>query len=197
MWEGEHKQMKITIVSNIDDKGKTYWTASFGEIPNVVGGGNTPKDALNEGLENLKDFEDHLNAEEFDEIFLLSAEEYKKYEPNILRIRCWWWLRSPGLDSHSAACVYSGGSVDDLGHNVFLSNGAVRPALRISNLESSNLKVGDRFVKYDFPWIKIDDNLAIAEVPIRFHSFDEKSNDYKTSEIRKFLLNWIDERKDK
>ena len=189
--------MKITIVSNIDDKGKTYWTASFGEIPNVVGGGNTPEDALNEGLENLKDFEDHLKAEEFDEIFLLSADEYIKYEPNILHIRCWWWLRSPGYYSDYAASVRLDGSIYLNGDNVRCGNDAVRPALRISNLESSNLKVGDRFVKYDFPWIKIDDNLAIAEVPISFHSFDEKSNDYKTSEIRKFLLNWIDERKDK
>ena len=197
MWEGKHRQMKITIISNIDDKGNTYWTASFDGRPEVVGGGDTPKEALNEGLENLKYFEDYLKAEEFDEIFLLSAEEYEKYKPNIPYIRCWWWMRSPGYNSDCAALVNYDGSVCNSGNYVNINSDAVRPALRISNLESSNLTVGDRFVKYDFPWIKIDDNLAIAEVPIAFHRFDEKSNDYKTSEIRKFLLNWINERKDK
>ena len=51
--------MKITIISNIDDKGKTYWTASFDETPEVVGGGDTPEEALKEGLENLENFKDY------------------------------------------------------------------------------------------------------------------------------------------
>ena len=44
---------------------------------------------------------------------------------------CWWWLRSPGIDSISAAGVDDDGSVDDVGY-VRNDIGAVRPALWIN-----------------------------------------------------------------
>ena len=47
---------------------------------------------------------------------------------------CWWWLRSPGVDSSSAAGIYRGGSVDSRGIPVDYDHVAVRPALWI-NLE--------------------------------------------------------------
>ncbi|MCR5090364.1 MAG: DUF6273 domain-containing protein, partial [Oscillospiraceae bacterium] len=48
---------------------------------------------------------------------------------------CWWWLRSPGLNSLVAASVSNDGSVLINGYNVTYDNIAVRPALWI-NLES-------------------------------------------------------------
>lgn len=45
---------------------------------------------------------------------------------------CWWWLRSPGLDSDYAARVINGGSVFDCGISVNDDFGAVRPALWIN-----------------------------------------------------------------
>ena len=45
---------------------------------------------------------------------------------------CWWWLRSPGDDQSSAAYVYFGGDVFELGNYVFSGLNAVRPALWIS-----------------------------------------------------------------
>ncbi len=48
---------------------------------------------------------------------------------------CWWWLRSPGYDRDSAACVRSDGSVHYSGHSVGEDYDCVRPALWI-NLES-------------------------------------------------------------
>ncbi len=45
---------------------------------------------------------------------------------------CWWWLRSPGNISSSAAYVYNDGSVLDGGINVNSDNRAVRPALWIN-----------------------------------------------------------------
>ena len=44
---------------------------------------------------------------------------------------CWWWLRSPGYNTHSAAYVFSDGSVNSYGNRVYIDNDAVRPALWI------------------------------------------------------------------
>ena len=126
-----------------------------------------------------------------DKIFLISIEEYEKYKKHIPYINSWWWLRSPGFYSNCAAHVVNDGSVSNYGNDVFLSNDAVRPALKISNPEFDPLKIGERFVKYSFPWIKIDNNLAIAEVLIAFRRFDKESNEYETSEIRQFLKDWL------
>jgi hypothetical protein len=40
----------------------------------------------------------------------------------------WWWLRSPGINCGYAAYVIASGGVNQGGYNVFISNGAVRPA---------------------------------------------------------------------
>ncbi len=47
------------------------------------------------------------------------------------RPACWWWLRSPGSNSDSAACVHRSGAVDVLGNRVNFEIG-VRPALWIN-----------------------------------------------------------------
>ena len=47
------------------------------------------------------------------------------------RPACWWWLRSPGSNSDSAACVDRSGAVDVLGNRVNFEIG-VRPALWIN-----------------------------------------------------------------
>ncbi len=47
------------------------------------------------------------------------------------RATCWWWLRSPGHDSNTAAFVYDDGSVYHLGNRVDSSDLAVRPVLWI------------------------------------------------------------------
>lgn len=126
------------------------------------------------------------------EITLLSAEEYEKYKDRIPQINCSWWLRSPGINSNRAASVDYDGSVFDLGDFVDLDYDAVRPALKIS--DGRKYEIGKRVILYNFPWIIIDEGLAIAEVPIAFHRFDEKSNDYENSEIKKFLNDWLEGR---
>ena len=128
-----------------------------------------------------------------DKLFLLSINEYKTYKAKIPHINTWWWLRSPGGDSRSAAGVDDDGSVDYYGDFVYFNDFAVRPALK---LESNNLQIGDRIAKYQFPWIYIGDNLAIAEVPIAFRWFDAKDSNYETSEIKKFLNDWLKEREE-
>ena len=107
-----------------------------------------------------------------DEIFLLSKEEYEKYKDVIPKVNCCWWLRSPGHYSDSAASVNYVGFVDYYGDCVDYDNDAVRPAAKIPNINISNLKIGDRFIMSNFPWIVIDTDLAIAEVPIAFDKFE-------------------------
>lgn len=89
-----------------------------------------------------------------DKVFLLSEKEVKQYfkndedrkcKPTKFAInngaykndsgRCWWWLRSLGRFSNSAAVVYPDGSVRFLGGNVDFNDDSVRPALWI-NLKS-------------------------------------------------------------
>lgn len=81
-------------------------------------------------------------ADTEDKVFLLSREEAGKYFLNdesrqatdIGGEGCWWWwLRSPGIESFSAAYVDSDGSVSD--RRVDYSDGGVRPALWV-NLDS-------------------------------------------------------------
>lgn len=129
-----------------------------------------------------------------DMIFLLSNEEYERYKSMIPSVYCWWWLRSPGLYSDYAACVNDFGDVNYNGDYVYNVISAIRPALRIGDLESSGLEVGKRFIKYEFPWVYLGDNIAIAEVPIEFYVFDYESNDYETSGIRQFLEDWLNNR---
>lgn len=129
-----------------------------------------------------------------DEIFLLSTDEYKKYVDVIPEIEAWWWTRTPGAHESKAVSVHRNGTVDTIGEYVKYGWVAVRPALTITHDIFAKLKVGDRYVKYDFPWIKIDDTLAIAEVPIGFVRFDVESNDYEESEVRQYLINWLKQR---
>ena len=73
-----------------------------------------------------------------DKIFLLSFEEVRQYFERIIRSvngsASWWWLRSPGHTSLSAATFSCDGFVNAIGIHASHDNG-VRPALRL-NLES-------------------------------------------------------------
>lgn len=135
----------------------------------------------------------NINEKITDKIFLLSIEEYKRYKSAIPAIGFWWWLRSPGDYSDCAAYVNYNGSIYSLGYYVNYFHVAVRPALRIGNLESSNLKVGERVEECGRTWIVIDvdEGLAIAEKPIALRRFDPEKNDYESSEVRQFLLLWL------
>lgn len=132
-----------------------------------------------------------------DDIFLLSADEYEHYKRMIPHENCWWWVRSLGYNQHFAAAVDIDGSVRYRGHNAHRDDGAVRLALKYSNLESQIIKSTihkDRFLFNEFPFRIIDaeNKIAIAEVPITFDMFDEEANDYETSRIRSKLINWYE-----
>ena len=88
-----------------------------------------------------------------DKVFLLSIDEAQRFFKDDQARRCkpteyakargagsnaqgdgWWWLRSPGDSSCTAAYVFGDGSVGGRGSNVNRDNGCVRPALWVSNL---------------------------------------------------------------
>ena len=118
---------------------------------------------------------------------LLSREE-RKYED-------WWRLRSPGTDSSHAAGVDYLGSVNYFGLDVYRNDVAVRPALQIKDLRSSNLKVGDRFEFGGKLFRIISDELAFCEEDIGYHRFDAETNVYEQSEIKKFVDAWFEKAK--
>ena len=132
-----------------------------------------------------------------DPIFLLSSKEYNRYKDKIPHINCWWWLCSSGSTAGSAAVINYEGVVINGGFGVFNDYGAIRPALRISNLKPFEaIKVDENHIFCcGITWIKIDEDLYIAEVPISFRRFDKENEDYTTSEIRQLLLNWYEARK--
>lgn len=148
---------------------------------------------LEKEIEELKEeFQNSLEPEvgyKDDKLFLLSTEEYEKYK-DIIPNFCWWWLRSPGDNCNSAACVDFGGLVFCDGLFVLNDCCCVRPALKINH----SLEIGEKLYALGCAWIVIDTNLAICETAIAMRGFDKKSNDYETSEIRKFLLDWYEER---
>ncbi len=96
---------------------------------------------------------------------LLSLAEVKQMDPELLKVsipqeelksNCWheydWYLCSPGYTDDLVVTV-SGrtGHINEIGCDAYSQEG-LRPALHISDLSSSDLKVGDKlqFGEYDF-----------------------------------------------
>ena len=128
---------------------------------------------------------------DFSHADLLTAEEAEKLPRRLRKHTRWWWLRSPGDDSKHAAYVHIGGSVYYDGHPVDLSDVAVRPALRISNL--NDYRVGSLF-KFGGKWFEIiDENTAFCLSNIGIEKFDDKTNDYNNSYIKQYIDNWFSE----
>ena len=129
-----------------------------------------------------------------DGITLLSIEEYNKYKENIPSSTGCWWLRSPGYNSDDRATVVNtDGSVDYLGEDVDYSIYRVRPVLKISN---HNLKVKNRLEFKNYLWTVISENLAICDTFIGRYCFrknrvGENANDYNTSDIKKYIEDWL------
>lgn len=123
-------------------------------------------------------------------ITLLSKEEYRAAKDIIPRINDGWWLRSPGNYSHGAAVVGIDGSVGEYGLSVKHESIAVRPAL-IVNQESANLCLNDKILLWGYTWTVVGNNLMLCDELISNHMFDEKENRFETSEIRRYLEEWL------
>lgn len=128
---------------------------------------------------------------------LLSIEEAEAL-PNLLRSYTdRWWLRSPGYKLYNAAFVNNDGFVIRDGYYVDCSIVAVRPALHISNLNSSNLKIGDTIFFGDKEFKVVSNELAFCKTDIGKHCFREDyqakdANDYEKSDVKKFIDEWFE-----
>ncbi len=135
-----------------------------------------------------------------DKIFLLSIEEAKKLPKCILRTRCeyWYWLRTCGYGALDVEVVYRNGNIDSEGREIVINFGSVRPAIRFDfQNEIERLPRTERgYVIYlGKKWIDISDCIGfpclLKKNPFGTKSqFDFTSNDYETSKIRKWLLDW-------
>lgn len=139
------------------------------------------------------------SALQIQDVTLLSSEEYEAAKKDIPPLDDWWWLRSPGLNSIYAAGVRSGGSVYADGYGVSIAGGVVRPALRISNLKSLDLQIGDKISDLaGHTWTVIANDLILCDDGIGQHCFREdrkaeEANVYEKSDIKKYLEVWASE----
>lgn len=132
-----------------------------------------------------------------DPIFLLSFGEYEKIKDKILNRSSWWWLRSSGYDDWIVG-VDPSKWVNSFGYNV-TGQFAIRPALNIKNIECLKYKPidgTDKIITCGVTWEKVTEDIFIAENPIGYEKFDDKSNNYETSYIRQWLLDWFEKRRD-
>lgn len=128
---------------------------------------------------------------------LLSVEEAKNLPRWIRSNVYWWWLRSPGNCFYYAAFVYCDGFLDNSdGVDVDNDDGAVRPVLQVSNLDSLNLEIGETVKVFNLMAEYIGENKVLLCEPIFKSCFDSESNDYETSEVKKKIDEWFKEVKE-
>ena len=132
---------------------------------------------------------------EINGVTLLTVEEAKALTDKQRYQTPTWWLRSPGTSDFTAAFVAGEyGDVYDSGIDVDEEFG-VRPALQISNLQSLNLEIGDRFDFVGYEWTVISENKALCDDVIGNLAFRKDweakdANCYEQSDIKKYLEDW-------
>lgn len=141
---------------------------------------------INKVIETLKEYEvEFLSARllDVDEAKALLSEEDRRYND-------WWWLCSLGADQFDVAFVGYNGSVDEDGGSVNYADVTVRPVLVMS--ENDSLEIGDIFYIGKYKFKVISNTLAwLYDSDIGYHYFDEKTNNYETSEVKEFINNWF------
>lgn len=132
---------------------------------------------------------------EIEEVTLLSVDEATRTPERLLKNEDYWWLRSPGDNAVRAACVNGIFSyVDSLGCPVRGTLG-VRPALRVKDLSSLNLKTGavvsiNGRDYYVIPGDTLLSKECIDECPFREDWRATDANVYEKSDVKKYLDDW-------
>ena len=125
---------------------------------------------------------------------LLTVEEVRKLPERLKRYNDRWWLRSPGSYSCHVAIVNYSGSID---YEASCINVIIRPVLIISNLESTDLEVGDTFEfgNKEFEVISNDKAFCLTDIGRSVFRDDWKAddaNDYEKSDIKKYIDEWFE-----
>lgn len=133
---------------------------------------------------------------------ILSAEESDAFLTQEQRKCKWgginsvWWLRTPGRRHDFAAYVYVDGQFRNDGALVTAPDINIRPALKISGLQYTDLSIGDHFTFGDYSFSVISNNLALCDESADLCQFNENSqdgNDYETSHIKTKIDEWFNE----
>lgn len=125
-----------------------------------------------------------ISIDDVKEITLLTIEQAERLTSKQLERDYWWWLRSPGSFQDPAACVFNDGSIYYSGICVSFDDVCVRPVFIIPNL---NLKIGDKIQVENCMCTIIEENLAFAENGVCKHFFDYETNNWETSELKRYI----------
>lgn len=119
-------------------------------------------------------------------LFLLSEKEYEPNKKYILNEHS-WWLRTPSADPYSdfVRSVPRGGGVDY--YHSYLGDNGVRPAFKFQSDIYKDMSVGSIIHYGKLDWIKLNDGIYLSKDILFNHCFDENTNDYNKSEIKRKL----------
>ena len=121
----------------------------------------------------------------FDDVTILSINEYSDYKNDIPVCNDSWWLRGPAEICGKVS--YVNGKSVDWGLEKLRKEGqskrGIRPALKIAEHERSGLSIGDRFVLDNRLWTVISPEYALCDVIIGKCVFPN---------IQKILGKWFD-----
>ena len=141
---------------------------------------------------------------------LLTITEAEALLPERLFISGYtWWLMSPidvndtiwcSLTRNYIYAVHEDGSI--FPHICDIDFYGVRPALKISNLRSSDLKIGDTFEFGMYRFEIISNRLAfcldyIASMAFREDWMKPDASDYNKSDVKKYIDDWFKRSKNK
>ena len=134
------------------------------------------------------------------DVTLLTEKEAKALPERLRLHHNWWWLRSSVGFCITAACVSIDGSVFGIGRAVDDDDVAIRPALRISGLESSGFHIGDifEFGGTDFEVVSGDTAFCLGDIGdccFRKDVISDDVDDFEKSDVRKYIDRWFEQEK--
>ncbi len=134
---------------------------------------------------------------EITDITLLSMSEIEAAQSVAnLKAKRDWWLCSPGL-IYGRTKIVRGEYGDVYVYSTFKKLG-VRPVLKISNFNTSNLQIGDKIEVAGCKWTVISDKLILCDDIVGESCYQKKRetdnvNTYETSDVKRWLENWWSE----
>lgn len=128
-------------------------------------------------------------------MFLLSLKEYLKNEENIENGEFTWWLRDGSDTEKYQAYVGTNGFLNSSGEYIQSLHG-IRPAIYINpaiiygipKAEDDSIIIGD-YKEEPLKWdiINEEEGLCLCRNVLEYHIFDEESNKYWKSSVKKLL----------